>query len=83
APGSLAAVGAGAGVALLAGWWGPGGGSMRRGARTVLRGVVPASHQLGWVLVLLVAAAALAAWAVRTGEPQWWPLHQLPFGLPV
>lgn len=82
-PGSLPAVGAGAFVALLAGWWGVGGGSLRRGARTVLRRAVPASHQLTWVLLLLLVAVGLAAWAVRTGAPQWWPLRQLPFGLPV
>ncbi|HEX3005914.1 MAG TPA: serine/threonine-protein kinase [Angustibacter sp.] len=82
-PGSLPAVGAGAFVALLAGWWGVGGGSLRRGARTVLRRAVPASHQLTWVLLLLLVAAGLAAWAVRTGSPQWWPLHQMPFGLPA
>ncbi len=81
APGSLPAVAAGAAVALLAAWWGPGGGSLRRGTRTVLRAAVAPSHQLTWVLVLLVAAAALAAWAVHSGAPQWWPVRDLPFGL--
>jgi serine/threonine protein kinase len=83
APGSFVAVGAGAAVALLASWWGPGGGSLRRGTRTVLRAAVPASHQVVWVLLLLVVAAALGVWAVRSGAPDWTPLQALPLDLPI
>ena len=62
---------------LLAGlmaWWGPGGASLRRGTRSMVRGVSPgpsASRVL--VLLLLVAAAAVAAAGVVDGGPTWWP----------
>jgi hypothetical protein len=80
-PASLPAVGVGAAVALLAAWWGPGGGSLRRGSTTSLRVLVPARHRWTWALLLVVLAAGLAWAAVRAGEPVWWPVHQAPFGL--
>jgi serine/threonine protein kinase len=83
APGSLAAIGVGTAIALLAAWWGPGGRTLRRGTRTVLRTVVPSSAQVSSAVVLMAVAAGLAMWAVHTGEPQWAPLQTLPFGLPT
>lgn len=64
---------------LLAGlmaWWGPGGASLRRGTRSLVRGVSPGpSAARVLVLLLLVAAAvaAVAAAGVVNGEPSWWP----------
>lgn len=62
---------------LLAGlmaWWGPGGASLRRGTRSIVRGVSPgASAARVLVLLLLVAAAAVLAAGVMTGQPSWWP----------
>jgi serine/threonine protein kinase len=62
---------------LLAGlmaWWGPGGAGLRRGTRSIVRGVSPgASVSRVLVLVLLVAAAAVAAAGVVNGAPSWWP----------
>ncbi len=82
APDSLPAVGTGAFVALLAAWWGPGGGSLRRGTRTTLRVVVPSGQQVGWSIALMLLAAAGAVWAVRSGGSSTWPAAvQLPFGL--
>jgi hypothetical protein len=80
-PAALPAVGAGAAMALLTVWWGPGGGSLRRGTSTTLRTLVPARHRWTVVLPLLVVAAALAWQAVRVGHPLWWPVHNAPFGL--
>ncbi|WP_460458220.1 serine/threonine-protein kinase [Angustibacter peucedani] len=80
-PGSLPAIGAGATIALLAAWWGPAGGSLRRGARTTLRVVVPSSQQVGWALGIMLVAGALAVWAVQHGGSDPWPAVQLPFGL--
>ena len=80
APWSLPAVAAGALVALLAAWWGPGGGALRRGTRTIIRGVVPASEAVVLVLVLVLVSAGCALYALRQGEPSWWPVpeQQLP-----
>ncbi|MFC6006720.1 serine/threonine-protein kinase [Angustibacter luteus] len=80
-PASLPAVGAGAAIALLTAWWGPGGGALRRGTATSLRVLVPRTQRWTWVLVLVVLAAGLAWWAVRQGEPSWWPVQNAPFGL--
>lgn len=77
APGSAPAVAAGALVALVAAWWGPGGGSLRRGSRTVVRAIVPPSGQVVLVLALLAVGAAFALWAVQAGGPQWAPLQAL------
>ena len=80
-PASLTAVGAGAAIALLTAWWGPGGGSLRRGTETTLRVLVPRTQRWTWALVLVVLGAGLAWWAVRQGEPSWWPVQNAPFGL--
>jgi hypothetical protein len=76
APWSLPAVAAGALVALLTSWWGPGGGALRRGTRTVVRTLVPPSEQIVAVLVLVLVAAGCALYSVRQGAPSWWPVDQ-------
>ncbi|WP_353951261.1 protein kinase [Knoellia sp. S7-12] len=62
---------------LLAGlmaWWGPGGASLRRGTRSMVRGVSPGSSAARvLVLLLLVAAAAVLAAGIVDGQPSWWP----------
>lgn len=62
---------------LLAGlmaWWGPGGASLRRGTRSIVRGLSPGpSAGRVLVLLLLVAAAAVIAAGVVEGQPSWWP----------
>ena len=80
-PASLTAVGAGAAIALLTARWGPGGGALRRGTETTLRVLVPRTQRWTWALVLVVLGAGLAWWAVRQGEPTWWPVQNAPFGL--
>ncbi|KRE44068.1 protein kinase domain-containing protein [Knoellia sp. Soil729] len=66
-----------AAAGLLAGlmaWWGPGGASLRRGTRSIVRGTSPGvSASRVVVLLLLVAAGAVAAAGVVNGEPSWWP----------
>ncbi|GAA1884749.1 serine/threonine-protein kinase [Lapillicoccus jejuensis] len=66
-------------VGVLAGalvaWWGPGGSSLRRGSRSVVRGVVPARAARVVVPVLVLAALGLAALVLaRDGAVVWWPL---------
>ena len=60
--------------AALTAWWGPGGASLRRGSRSIVRGTSPgATARQVVAALLLVAAAALLASAVAAGEPSWWP----------
>jgi serine/threonine protein kinase len=68
-----AAVGFAAGILLA--WWGPGGASLRRGSRSLVRGVAR-GETVTKVLVaaLLVVTAALVVVAlVRHGQLTWWP----------
>jgi hypothetical protein len=80
APWSVPAVTTGTLVALVASWWGPGGGSLRRGGRTLVRTLAPPSEQVVVVLVLILVAAGCAWYALRQGQPSWWPVpdQQLP-----
>ncbi len=68
------AVGFAAGAVVA--WWGPGGASLRRGSRSVVRGLVRPGIVTDVVVALLVSGAlALAVFAlVRHGEVGWWPL---------
>jgi predicted Ser/Thr protein kinase len=76
-------VAAGLLLGLLMMWWGPGGASLRRGSRSLVRGSLRRRTISTWVVVALgVLAAALALWAwQRSGVLDWWPLdrQQLPF----
>lgn len=79
-------VAAGLGVALLTGWWGIGGTSLRRGSRSLARGLAPGRVGAGVASAVLVAAAAyLAIRSQATGaQLDWWPLRNNPWvdGLP-
>jgi predicted Ser/Thr protein kinase len=66
---------AGFAAGLLMAWWGPGGASLRRGSRSLVRGVAR-SDLVTTVLVgaLLLTALVLTGVAVaRHGELTWWP----------
>ena len=71
---------ASAGVfAALTAWWGPGGASLRRGSRSIVRGVSPgATASQVAAALLLVVAAALVATTVAAGGPSWWPRSTAP-----
>lgn len=72
------AVGALAGA--LVGWWGPGGVSLRRGSRSLCRGMTrtPLAQHIV-VGVVLVATLAVGGWVTaRAGVPVWWPLAEAP-----
>jgi predicted Ser/Thr protein kinase len=59
----------------LVAWWGPGGTSLRRGSRSLVRGVAR-GEVVTKVLVgglLVVAAALVVAAVVRHGQLTWWP----------
>ncbi|KGN35736.1 serine/threonine protein kinase [Knoellia flava TL1] len=73
-PNALVPLAVGGLLAGLMAWWGPGGASVRRGTRSIVRGLTPGpSASRVVVLLLLVTAAAVAAAGVVTGEPSWWP----------
>ena len=73
APPSLA-LGFAAGVVVA--WWGPGGAALRRGSRSIVRGVVRpgiASELVVGVLIAGAIALLVVAFA-RQGVLVWWPL---------
>ncbi|EAP97100.1 Tyrosine protein kinase:Serine/threonine protein kinase [Janibacter sp. HTCC2649] len=73
-PDALAPLAVGGLLAGLMAWWGPGGASLRRGTRSIVRGVSPGpSVSRVLVLLLLVGAVAVAAAGVVNGQPSWWP----------
>jgi hypothetical protein len=46
----------------------------------MVRALVPASEAVVLVLVLVLVSAGCALYALRQGEPSWWPIseQQLP-----
>jgi hypothetical protein len=63
----------------LVAWWGPGGGSLRRGSRTLVRGLAPTREARAVLVTLLVAAALSAAGARGAGAgPDTTPLPSFP-----
>ena len=76
APDAFIPLAAGGFLAGLMAWWGPGGASLRRGTRSIVRGISPgASASRVLVLLLLVAAVAVAVACVVNGQPSWWPTN--------
>jgi predicted Ser/Thr protein kinase len=73
ASGPAVAVGFAAG-ALLA-WWGPGGSSLRRGSRSLIRGVARSETAANVIASVLVAVAVLLLLVAlaRHGQVLWWP----------
>jgi hypothetical protein len=74
-PNSAAPLAVGSLIAALMAWWGPGGSGLRRGTRSIVRGVVPGKLATQLLVVLaLVGAAALVVWSLQNaGVPDWWP----------
>jgi hypothetical protein len=69
-------------IGVLVAWWGPGSASVRRGARSLTRGVVRGTPVTSAVVVLCLAAGVAAAYLAYTrGHPDFAPLHQLPLGI--
>ena len=63
----------------LTAWWGPGGASLRRGSRSIVRGLTPgeAAGQVAAGILLVVAAVVLVT-AVTGDGPSWWPRTTAP-----
>ena len=81
-PNSAAPIAVGALLGLLVAWWGVGGAALRRGTRSIVRGVTPGPRaSQAVVVVALVAAAGLGVWSyLQHGTPVWWP-WQAPTGI--
>ncbi|QOK23173.1 serine/threonine protein kinase [Janibacter indicus] len=62
-------------LALLVAWWGPGGPGLRRGSRSLVRGVtsVPAARVVLIAVLVVFAVGVLGALAVGALEVSWWP----------
>jgi hypothetical protein len=60
---------------LVVCWWGPGGVTLRRGSRSLLRAIAPGKGATDFVVAtLLLIGVGLGAWAwVRNGQLDWWP----------
>ena len=67
-------------MAVVAGWWGPGGTSLRRGSRSLARGIAPTPSlaQFAAAIFVAVAVGLVAFMRLRTGMPIWTPWTQPP-----
>lgn len=76
APGLSLPLFAGAASAVLTGWWGPGGSSLRSGARRTVRALAPGEHgaRIAVAALLVVAVAAVLVVMGSGGQPDWSPL---------
>ena len=74
------ALGGGMALALLMAWWGPGGASLRRGSRSVMRGVVREGLVTSVVSALFVVGGlgALVWLVLHGGSPSWVPMSGPP-----
>lgn len=68
-------VAVGSGLGALTAWWGPGGISVRRGSRTMIRAAVPSGPATQALVAFLAAGGlALGAWSVLEDQDvSWWP----------
>jgi serine/threonine protein kinase len=82
APGSPLTLACGGAAGILMLWWGPGGTSLRRGSRSIVRPLVPAGLPAQVFVVLATAVGVvLVAMAVSRGSAlDWVPWTGNPFG---
>ncbi|GAB7193394.1 serine/threonine-protein kinase [Kineococcus sp. NUM-3379] len=79
-PGDPTTLALGALAAVLTAWWGPGGRSLQRGTRTVVRAVAGGEREARVVMALCALLALSAAFMIGGGsEPDWRPLERPPF----
>ena len=63
----------------LTAWWGPGSAALRRGSRSIVRGLTPGETAAQVAAgILLVVAAVLLVTAVTGDGPSWWPRTTAP-----
>jgi hypothetical protein len=66
---------AGGFLGLVMGWWGPGGASLQRGSRSLVRALASGRGATDFfVATFVLMGVGIAAWAwVRNGQLEWWP----------
>ena len=71
---------AGALMAALLGWWGPGGPSLRRGSRSLARSVTgsPTVRRVIVVVLVVLAVGVLGALVAGALDVSWWPSSTSP-----
>lgn len=62
----------------LAVWWGPGGGTVRRGSRRMVNGLAPGTGAAGVLSVSLLVAALALGVAAASGYLSWAPMQEAP-----
>jgi predicted Ser/Thr protein kinase len=74
-PGRSGPLVVGALLGLVMCWWGPGGATLQRGSRSLLRAAAPGKGATDFLVgTLVLIGVGLGAWAwVRNGQPDWWP----------
>ncbi|MBK6886644.1 MAG: protein kinase [Tetrasphaera sp.] len=74
------ALAAGMLLAIVSAWWGPGGTGLRRGSRSLARGIAPTpgAAQFSAGIFIAVAAGLVLFMRLRTGMPIWTPWTQPP-----
>ena len=75
-PGRSLPIAVGGLIGLLLAWWGPGGASLRRGSRSLIRGMAPGRTAAEELVVgaFFLLGAGLGVWAwLRHGQPDLWP----------
>lgn len=77
---SPVALAVGAFLVLGTGWWGPGGPSLRRGSRSLVRGVTgfPVVRVALIVVLLVLSVGVLGALAAGALDVSWWPSVESP-----
>lgn len=82
-PAGLVPMAAGAVAAWITGWWGPGGGGLRRGSRSVLRSVAPGAPGALVAVTFCLAVVAVAWYALVTNawQPSWYPFIDAPWSV--
>ncbi|MDV3223355.1 protein kinase domain-containing protein [Intrasporangium sp.] len=80
-PGTPLTLVVGGGLAVAVMWWGPGGASLRRGSRSIVRRLVPMGLAAQVVAgVLAAGGVVLALVALKGGTSTWVPFDGNPFG---
>lgn len=67
---------AGALAGVIAAWWGPGGASLRRGTRSIVRGLTPTmpARQVFLIIIGVIALGSIIwLFGYGPGQPTWWP----------
>lgn len=67
-------------LATVLSWWGPGGRSLRRGSRSIVRVIAPGSGPAKLAVAVILVASVGCAFSAMTHwqrPPSWWPYHSV------